>query len=603
MSVSFKDKPDHIERELNSLRSHGIATEVVERKEHPHRVVFECIIPENVFGNNTGESIDLEIIFPDNFPFFRPQVHAKKLNLPRHQNPVSFDLCLLGRETVNWDIQSIGTFLQERLPKVLKEGIETDSSVIAKIPNEQAEPVSEYYTSMKSLVFTSGRPIIMDEPITFISSELKILDSGRLKIETKQNPSKVELIKNSNSGLVININKWLDKKGNLIETDFESYFPGDKSKTITWYKLSKFPSEIYGENFLNLFKDLIMQDNASELQKLELRTHDFKLFSSFAILFPEEYSPGMFGWGWMQFTLGEPINRSSKGRRNPDWQIMGSKIQRLSKTEYFKRIPQVKRFQEKTVGLVGLGAIGAPIAIELAKNGIKTLKILDYDWVEVSNSVRWPLGLDYIGYLKTEALKKYISTNYPHTTILPFDHRIGNPYSKIDENELLKQLFVECDVVIDATVENAVNHLLSNRCRSLGIPYILAEGRRGGWGGIIAKILPEPNKGCWTCLQHKLYNEEDHESIPRPPDDHSGDVQQAGCGDISFTGTHFDLVNVSLAVVKVIANIFSSDETFDWDVAVLRTVNKDDDKPILPQWETFNLSVSKHCSYQDDFHS
>lgn len=603
MSISFKDNPELIGRELDSLRSLKIETEIVESEEHPDRVVFASVIPNNVFGNNTGEAINLEIIFPDNFPFFRPQVLAKDLKLPRHQNPISCNLCLLDRETMNWDIQSIGTFLQERLPKVLKEGMETDSSIISEIPNEQAEPVSEYYARMDTLVFTSGLPIIMDEPIKSIEAELQILDSGTLNIETKQNPSTIELSNTSNSGLIFNINKWFDKDGNVIENEFESYFEADKTKTITWYKLSKFPSEIQGGEFPKLFKELIERDEALTIRKLQLKTKDFKLLSSFAILFPEEQSPGKFGWGWMHYTFGEFLGKFSKGKRIPEWHIMGSKIQRLNKTDYFKRIPQVQNFQEKTVGIVGLGAIGAPIAIELAKNGIKALKILDYDWVETSNSVRWPLGIDYLGHLKTEALNKFISLNYPYTCVSTFQHRIGDPFSKINENELLDNFFAGCDLIIDASVENAVNHLLSNRCRSLTLPYVLAEGRRGGWGGLVARILPHTEKGCWTCLQHKLYDDAEQENIPRPPDDKSGDIQQAGCGDISFTGTHFDLLNVSLAVVKIVANLFSSDETFEWDVAILSTVDNEKNKPQLPQWKSYNLSVSKNCPYKDDFHS
>lgn len=604
MSISFKDKPELIESELDSLRFHGLEPKIVEREDYPNRIVFECNIPNGLFGNNTGEPIDLEIIFPDNFPFFRPQVLAKNLHLPRHQHPMHLDLCLLPRETINWDIQKIGSFLKDRLPKVLKEGVETDPKVIASTPNEQAEPVSEYYTNMKTLVFMSGRPIIMQEPITSISTQLKILDSGTLKIETKQNPSTVALDKTSDSGLVINISNWIDRNGHSIESDSESYFTSEKSRTLSWYKLSKFPSEIYGENFLIELKKMINRDQGIDIKSLQLRTQDFNLLSSFCLLFPEEHSPGEFGWGWMQFTLGQMIGRSAKVKNAPKkFANIASKIQHLSKTEYFNRIPQVETFQEKTVGLLGVGAIGAPIALELAKNGIKTLKILDYDWFEASNTVRWPLGMDYIGYSKIEALKKYISFNYPYTTILPYYHKIGDPYLKIDENELLEDFFNGCDVIIDATVENAVNHLISNRCRTLNKPYILAEGRRGGWGGLVARILPNNTDGCWTCLQNKLYNESEKEPIPKPPDDNTGDIQQAGCGDISFTGTHFDLLNVSLAVVKILANIFSDDETFTWDVAVLKTVSKDEKKPILPHWETYPLTVSKHCPYQDDLHS
>lgn len=601
MSKSFKDKPEFIKSEMDSLRAHGLEPKIMEHEHYPNRIVFECTIPKDVLGNNTGEPIELEIVFPDNFPHFRPQVFGKNLNLPRHQNPISKDLCLLARETLNWDIQSIGSYLQKQLPKVLIEGLETDPAVIAAIPNEQAEPVSEYYSICQTLIFTSGKPLIMNEAVPDFSSELQILDSGKLKVETKQNPSTVELGENSTEPLVFNICEWLNNKGEIIESDFQSYFSAIKNKTLTWYQLSKFPDEIYGEDFILEFSKMIKRDNALSPQTLQLQTGDFNLLQSFCIIFPEEHAAGDRGWGWIHFTVGQPRNRS---KSNPHLKtLLGSKIQVLSKTEYFNRIPQVRNFQEKTVGLLGVGAIGAPIAIELAKNGIKTLKILDCDRLEAQNSVRWPLGLDYIGYTKVDALNKFLSLNYPFTNVTSFNHKIGDLSYKVDENKLLADFFNECDVIIDATVENGVNHLISNRCRNLNIPYILAEGRRGGWGGLVARILPGQTRGCWTCLQNKLYNETEEEPITKPPDDQNGDMQQAGCGDITFTGTHFDLVNVSYAVVKILANMFSDDDTFDWDIAVLKTVNNDENIAILPEWKTHPLLVSKNCPYEDDLHS
>lgn len=131
MSKSFKDNPEFIDEELESLRKKGLEPKIVEREDYPNRVVFECDIPNGTLGNDTGKNIELEIIFPDNFPFFRPQVLAKNIHLPRHQHPFHMDLCLLPKETINWDIQDIGSFLEDRLPKVLKEGRETDPEVIA----------------------------------------------------------------------------------------------------------------------------------------------------------------------------------------------------------------------------------------------------------------------------------------------------------------------------------------------------------------------------------------------------------------------------------------------------------------------------------------
>jgi molybdopterin/thiamine biosynthesis adenylyltransferase len=48
--------------------------------------------------------------------------------------------------------------------------------------------------------------------------------------------------------------------------------------------------------------------------------------------------------------------------------------------------------QAKRVGVVGLGALGAPVVLELAKNLTGELRILDGDHVDAGTIVRWPVG-------------------------------------------------------------------------------------------------------------------------------------------------------------------------------------------------------------------
>ena len=43
-----------------------------------------------------GEEVELRVVYPDSFPFMRPEVFAPGLLLERHQNPVDRNLCLLG---------------------------------------------------------------------------------------------------------------------------------------------------------------------------------------------------------------------------------------------------------------------------------------------------------------------------------------------------------------------------------------------------------------------------------------------------------------------------------------------------------------------------
>jgi molybdopterin/thiamine biosynthesis adenylyltransferase len=45
------------------------------------------------------------------------------------------------------------------------------------------------------------------------------------------------------------------------------------------------------------------------------------------------------------------------------------------------RVPAVAALRNAKVAVIGLGAIGSPIAIELARNGVGKLHVLDHDVV------------------------------------------------------------------------------------------------------------------------------------------------------------------------------------------------------------------------------
>jgi hypothetical protein len=64
--------------------------------------------------------IELEVVYPDTFPFLRPEIYAPGLALGRHQNPLQGNLCLLDRSTRAWNVDETGAWLvAERVPYLL----------------------------------------------------------------------------------------------------------------------------------------------------------------------------------------------------------------------------------------------------------------------------------------------------------------------------------------------------------------------------------------------------------------------------------------------------------------------------------------------------
>jgi hypothetical protein len=178
---------------------------------------------------------------------------------------------------------------------------------------------------------------------------------------------------------------------------------------------------------------------------------------------------------------------------------------------------------------------------------------------------------------------------------------------KLSEQAILEQLFDGASLLFDATAEVGVNHFLSIEAKWRGIPYVCIYATHGAWGGLVMRVNPEKNQGCWMCLQHAKndYANNGHtlseHAIPIPIGDDTDELQTAGCIDISFTGSAFDLQQVSLAAVRLaISTLCSKDEggypDVDWDVAILQLVDENQ-KPVAPTWKTYPLKVHPKCPY------
>jgi sulfur carrier protein ThiS adenylyltransferase len=72
-----------------------------------------------------------------------------------------------------------------------------------------------------------------------------------------------------------------------------------------------------------------------------------------------------------------------------------------------------RKIRESVVGIAGVGGLGSAVAIALARIGIGTLILVDFDVVEPSNLNRQQYFVDQIGLLKVEALRDNLSKINP----------------------------------------------------------------------------------------------------------------------------------------------------------------------------------------------
>jgi sulfur carrier protein ThiS adenylyltransferase len=80
--------------------------------------------------------------------------------------------------------------------------------------------------------------------------------------------------------------------------------------------------------------------------------------------------------------------------------------------------PEVyEKFKQARVCIAGLGGLGSNIAIMLARSGIGTLKLIDFDRVDTTNLNRQAYRIEHIDMPKTEALGKMIAEINPYINI------------------------------------------------------------------------------------------------------------------------------------------------------------------------------------------
>ena len=101
-----------------------------------------------------------------------------------------------------------------------------------------------------------------------------------------------------------------------------------------------------------------------------------------------------------------------------------------------------QKIRKSVVGIAGVGGLGSAVAIALARIGIGTLILVDFDIVEPSNLNRQQYFVDQIGMLKVEALRDNLSKINPYVKIKIFPE-------KIDPNNV-ERLFGEAQVVVEA---------------------------------------------------------------------------------------------------------------------------------------------------------
>jgi len=140
------------------------------------------------------------------------------------------------------------------------------------------------------------------------------------------------------------------------------------------------------------------------------------------------------------------------------------------------RFPEIKKHLANfKVGIAGAGGLGSNCAVALARSGVGTLVIADFDIVEQANLNRQYYFVHQIGMQKTQALKENISVINAETVVEIFNGRL--------DGSNIPSVFNGCDVIVEAFDCDNMKEMIVETVQEKmkGIPLVVGSGL-AGWG-------------------------------------------------------------------------------------------------------------------------
>ena len=149
------------------------------------------------------------------------------------------------------------------------------------------------------------------------------------------------------------------------------------------------------------------------------------------------------------------------------------------------------RLRAATVGIAGAGGLGSNVAMALARAGVGSLILADFDKIEPSNLNRQQFTVKQIGLRKVKALRANLKLIAPFTRCAAHDVKIKP--SNVDE------IFGGADLLIEALDKAEEKGMLINAWLTLhGDKPIIAASGLAGYGGN-AKLRTRKLGNLYIC--------------------------------------------------------------------------------------------------------
>jgi hypothetical protein len=158
-----------------------------------------------------------------------------------------------------------------------------------------------------------------------------------------------------------------------------------------------------------------------------------------------------------------------------------------------------RKLQKLDIGIVGLGGTGSSVAEQLARMGVRKLRLVDHDKIELSNVSRLygslPADAEK-GAFKVNVVKSHLSRISPNLEI----HEVNKSVMRQDVLKMLSN----CDLIFSCLDRHGPRAVLNELSYQCFVPIIdvgvgLQKGAEGIVGGSIRSTIIGPGLPCLIC--------------------------------------------------------------------------------------------------------
>ena len=561
----FERWPELLDWELGRFDDHGLPARI----EKDRRAAGQLLIKSEVTFRN--EPLAIEIAYPAEYPELPPWIFGPPGLLERHQHRFGGTFCLLPRPLDDWPARDWGAadLVAERLRALLADS-EAGPERVRDNEAPMPEPVSSYFE------YTRDACVLLHGEATPPCTQTE----GSLRI------------RRATPHLFV-----VEGDGQRrAPHSFLELFPPGPTVDARWKRLAAAPLAGPGPQELLAWireqhSQLLMVPAPPPPPKRKRPRQKLPALELCGFVFPEE-GPGVGETrdAWLFLVID---------RSNGDETVALLHSEVVSEEERGRRLSELDGLADAHVLVVGLGTLGGPVAIELARAGVGKLDLVDYERHEFGNTTRHPLAVEYVGLPKTHAVMTACRRANPFCEVAVHQYRLGDPHWNGESTvSRLAAIVAKTDLIVEATGSHQVAQFLGRFAGEAAVPMVSSWMTDGFYGAEVVRIVPG-RTGCWNCFatSHRLGERLRAEAGP------PSEVIVQGCSHPTTIGAGFDAaetaaIGTRLAVQTLVPAGGYPDA--EWDHAALSFRRAPDDAE-MPRFQAEVLIPRDDCEQCQTF--